>query len=107
MTELAPLSDKIIVERQEAESETEGGIVIPDMAKEKPRRGIVKAVGPGRKLDVGGRTEMDVKVGDEVIFPVYAGTEIEVDKVLLLVMAESDVLAVVRKESRAKGKKRG
>ena len=74
---------------------TSGGIVLPDTAQEKPQRGKVLAVGPGRLLDSGERGEMDVKVGDEVFYGKYSGTEIEMDGREYVILKESDVLAVV------------
>lgn len=92
---LKPLGDKIVVERVEAESKTPGGIVLPDSAKEKPQRGIVKAVGSGKLLDNGDRASMQVAVGDQVIFTAYAGSEVKFNDDEFMVMSESDVLAVV------------
>lgn len=94
---LRPLDDRIVVEPTEAEEKTPGGIVLPDTAKEKPQRGKVLAVGPGRLLDNGKRTEMSVAVGDEVIFGKYAGTDIEVEGKELKILRESDVLAKIIK----------
>ncbi len=95
MAKLRPLGDKILVKRVEAETKTKSGIVLPDTAKEKPKRGTVLAVGDGRRLENGERAAFTVKKGDEVIFTSYAGTEIKVDDEELLVMSEDDVLAVV------------
>ena len=95
MAKLRPLGDKILVKRVEAETKTKSGIVLPDSAKEKPKRGKVVAVGDGRRLDNGDRAPFTVKKGDEVLFTSYAGTEIKVDGEELLIMAEEDVLAVV------------
>ena len=92
---IQPLGDKIIVKRLEAEQKTKGGIVLPDSAKEKPREGEVIAVGPGKMTDDGKRGEMQVKKGDRILFTSYAGTEVKVDGQELLIMSESDVLAVV------------
>ena len=92
---IQPLGDKIIVKRLEAEQKTKGGIVLPDSAKEKPREGEVIAVGPGKMTDDGKRGEMQVKKGDRILFTSYAGTEVKVDGQELLIMRESDVLAVV------------
>lgn len=92
---LRPLGDKIVVKRVEAEEKTSGGIVLPDTAKEKPQRGKVVSVGSGRTLDSGETAPLTVKVGDEVLFTSYAGTEVKVDGDELLVMDESDVLAVL------------
>jgi chaperonin GroES len=95
MAKLRPLGDKILVKRVEAESKTKSGIVLPDTAKEKPKRGKVLAVGDGRRLDNGERAAFTVKKGDEVIFTSYAGTEFKIDCEEVLVMSEDDVLAVV------------
>jgi len=94
---LRPLDDRIVVEPLEAEETTPGGIVLPDTAKEKPQRGKVLAVGPGRLMDSGKRTEMSVAVGDEVIFGKYSGTDIELEGKELKILRESDVLAKVLK----------
>ncbi len=92
---IKPLGDKVIVKRLEAETKTAGGIVLPDSAKEKPKRGIILAIGNGRLLDDGSRSEMQLKKNDEVIFTSYAGTEIKVDGDELMIMDESDVLGVI------------
>jgi len=94
-TKLKPLGDKIIVKRLEAEEMTTGGIVLPDSAKEKPKRGVVQAVGDGKLLDSGERSVPQLKPKDQVLFSSYAGTEIKVDGDELLIMDESDVLAVL------------
>jgi len=90
-----PMDDRLLLEPAEAEEVTSGGIVLPDTAQEKPQRGKVLAVGPGRLLDSGERGEMDVKVGDEVFYGKYSGTEIDVDGAEYVILKESDVLAVV------------
>jgi len=87
---IKPLSDRVLIEPAKAEEKTAGGIIIPDSAKEKPLKGTVKAVGNGTKDE-----EMVVKVGDEVLYGKYAGTEIEVDGKKLLMMRQSDILAIV------------
>ena len=92
---IRPLGDKVIVKRVEAESTTAGGIVLPDAAKEKPKRGIIMATGNGRLLDDGNRSEMQVKKNDEVLFTSYAGTEIKVDGEEYMIMDESDILGVI------------
>ena len=92
---IKPLGDRIVVKRVDAETKTRGGIVLPDNAKEKPKEGKVLSVGEGRLLDNGKRGEMTVKKGDRVLFTSYAGTEIHVEGDELLIMNESDVLAVV------------
>lgn len=95
MTKLRPLGDKVLVKRVEAETKTKSGIVLPDTAKEKPKRGKVLAVGDGRRLENGERAPLTLKKGDEVIFTSYAGTEIKIDGDEVLIMSEDDVLAVV------------
>jgi len=92
---LRPLHDRVIVKRVEEERTTPGGIVIPDSATEKPIRGEVIAVGNGEILDNGEQRALDVKVGDTVLFGKYSGTEVKVDDDELLVMKESDIMAVV------------
>ncbi len=92
---MRPLGDKVIVKRVEAESKTAGGIVLPDTAKEKPKRGIVLAIGTGRLLDDGTRSEMQVKKNDEVVFTSYAGTEVKINGEDYLIMDESDILGIV------------
>jgi chaperonin GroES len=94
---LRPLDDRIVVEPKEAEEMTAGGIVLPDSAKEKPQRGTVIAVGPGKLLDNGQRGELSVAVGDEVIYGKYSGSEIEVEGRDVKILRESDVLAKVVK----------
>lgn len=91
---LRPLYDRVIVKRFEEEEKSAGGIVIPDAAKEKPIRGKVVAVGQGKPLDNGELRALAVKVGDEVLFGKFAGTEIKLDGETLLVMSESDIMAV-------------
>ena len=95
MAKLRPLGDKILVKRVEAETKTKSGIVLPDSAKEKPKRGKVLAVGEGKRLDDGKLAPVDVKKGDEVLFTSYAGTEIKLDGEEILIMSVDDVLAVV------------
>ena len=90
-----PLGDRILVKRVEAEEKTKGGIVLPDTAKEKPKEGIVIALGQGKLLDSGERAKPQVKVDDHVIFTSYAGTEVKIDGEEYLIMGEDDVLAVV------------
>ncbi len=92
---IRPLDDRIVVEPHEAEETTAGGIVLPDNAKEKPQRGTVLAVGPGKLLDNGSRGQVAVDVGDQVIFGKYGGTEIEVDGTDVKILRESDILAKV------------
>ena len=92
---VAPLGDRLLVKRVEAEQKTRGGIVLPDTAKEKPKEGEVVAVGPGKTLDTGKVQPLQVKVGDKVLFGSYAGTEVTVGRTEYLIMSESDVLAVI------------
>jgi chaperonin GroES len=94
---LRPLDDRVVVEPVEAEGMTAGGIVLPDTAKEKPQRGHVIAVGPGKLLDDGKRGELSVTVGDEVIYGKYAGSDFEVDGREVKILRESDILAKVVK----------
>ena len=90
-----PLEDRVLVEPMEAEDVTAGGIVLPDAAKEKPRRGTVIAVGPGRRNDEGGRDPMAVAVGDVVVYGQYAGTDVTLDDTDYKVLRDSDILAKV------------
>ena len=92
---LRPLDDRIVVEPVEAEERTAGGIVLPDTAKEKPQRGTVLAIGPGKLLDNGKRGEVSVAVGDEVIYGKYSGSDIEIDGREVKILRETDVLAKV------------
>jgi len=94
-TSLKPLDDRVVVEPLSAEDVTAGGIVLPDSAKEKPQRGKVVAVGPGKLLDSGERCPVAVAVGDEVLFGKYGGTDIEVDGNEVKILRESDILAKV------------
>jgi chaperonin GroES len=95
MAKLRPLGDKILIKRVEAETKTKSGIVLPDTAKEKPKRGKVLSIGDGKRLENGERAPFSVKKGDEVIFASYAGTEIKLDGEELIIMGEDDILAVV------------
>ncbi|QDV64018.1 MULTISPECIES: co-chaperone GroES [Crateriforma] len=92
---LRPLDDRVVVEPSEAEETTAGGIVLPDSAKEKPQRGTVVAVGPGKLLDSGARGEVSVAVGDTVIYGKYGGSDIEVDGREMKILRENDILAKV------------
>ena len=94
---LKPLGDRIVVKRLEAEDKTKGGIVLPDTAKEKPKRGKVVAVGPGKTLESGEVAKPTVKKGDQIIFASFAGTEITVDGEEMLIMGADDILAVLKK----------
>jgi len=90
-----PLADRILVKPLEAEEKTKGGIIIPDNAKEKPQKGEVIAVGPGKIADNGQKIAMELKKGDQVLYGKYSGTEVTVDGQEYLIVKESDVLAVV------------
>ena len=92
---IRPLDDRVVIEPMAAEETTAGGIVLPDAAQEKPQRGTVVAVGPGKLLDSGERGELSVSVGDEVIYGKYGGTEIEVEGNDVKILRESDILAKV------------
>lgn len=94
---LRPLSDRLVVEPKENEGQTASGIILPETAKEKPQEGTVLAAGPGRMDEAGKRIAMDVKTGDVVLFARYGGTEIKIDDRKLLIIKESDILAIVEK----------
>jgi chaperonin GroES len=94
-TKVRPLGEKILVKRLEAEEKTKGGIILPDSAKEKPQQGTVMAVGDGKLLNDGTRSTIQVKKGDTVVFNSYAGTDIKIDGEELMLMNESDVLAII------------
>ncbi len=92
---LKPLGNRLVVEPLEQEETTPGGIILPETAKEKPQKGNVLSTGPGDRDEDGDRIPMDVKVGDVVLFAKYSGTEIKLDNKKLLILRESDVLAIV------------
>lgn len=92
---IRPLDDRVVVKPEEAEETTAGGIVLPDSAKEKPQRGTVVAVGPGKLLDNGNRGTLSVAVGDVVIYGKYGGSDLEVDGSEVKILRESDILAKV------------
>ena len=92
---LQPLGDRVVVQREEAETTTSGGIVLPDTAKDKPARGKIVSVGEGRLLDDGTRSPVQVKVGERVIFNSYAGETFEIGEEEFLLMREDDILAVI------------
>ena len=92
---LEPLGDRVVVEREESEDKTSGGILLPDSAQDKPARGRVVSVGNGKLLDDGTRGEIQVKAGDRVIFSSYAGETFKIDDDELLLMREDDILAVI------------
>lgn len=92
---LTPLGDRVVVQPMSREETTKSGLVIPDTAKEKPQRGTVIAVGPGRRDDDGDRVKMDVEVGDTVLFAKYAGTEFKYEDEEYLILSEKDILAKI------------
>ncbi|HHP50869.1 MAG TPA: co-chaperone GroES [Moorella mulderi] len=94
---LRPLGDRVVLKLRTQEEKTEGGILLPDTAKEKPQEGEVVAVGPGRLLDNGTRVPPEVKVGDVVVFSKYSGTEVKYGGKEYLIIRESDILAVKEK----------
>jgi chaperonin GroES len=94
---LRPLDDRVVVEPLEAEEKTPGGIVLPDTARERPQRGRVVAVGPGKRLEDGSFAKIALEKGDEVIFGKYAGSDVTVDGVEYKILRESDVLAKIVK----------
>ena len=93
-TKVSPLADRVVVKALEETEQMRGGLYIPDTAKEKPQQGEIVAVGPGR-IDEGKRVPMDLKVGDKVLYGKYSGTEVTIDGEQLLILRESDVLAVI------------
>jgi chaperonin GroES len=101
---LKPLHDRLIVRPAEAEEKTKSGIIIPDSAKEKPVKGEVLATGPGKYDEAGKLTPMSVKVGDNVLYGKYSGTEVSLDGDDVLIMRESDVFAIVETNGQAKKK---
>jgi chaperonin GroES len=94
-SKLRPLADKLVIRPAGREETTRGGIIVPDTAKEKPQRGTVVAAGEGRKDDDGDRIALDVKVGDNVLFAKYAGTEFKLEDEDLIILSEKDILAVI------------
>ncbi len=94
---IRPLDDRVVIEPNEAEEKTAGGIVLPDTAKEKPMIGKVVAVGEGKLLDSGKRGQMSVKKGDTVIYGKYSGSDIEVDGVEYKIMRETEILGIMNK----------
>ena len=93
-TKVSPLADRVVIKALEETEQMRGGLYIPDTAKEKPQQGEIVAVGPGR-FDEGKRVQMDVKVGDKVLYGKYSGTEVTIEGEQLLILRESDVLAVI------------
>lgn len=92
---LKPLGDRLVVEPKEREQTTASGLILPETAAEKPQEGEVIAIGPGRRDDDGKRIAMDVSVGDHVLYAKYGGTEVKLDGKKLLILKESDVLAII------------
>ncbi|TDJ54730.1 MAG: co-chaperone GroES [Ignavibacteria bacterium] len=92
---IKPLGDRIVVKPMEAEEKTKGGIILPDTVKEKPVEGTIVAAGPGRKSDDGKIVEMEVKVGEKILYGKYSGTEVTIDGDEYLIMRESDIFAIV------------
>ena len=97
---MQPLADRLVVKPIAREEVTKGGIVLPDTAKEKPQEGEVLAVGPGKMTEDGKRIPMDLKVGDIVLYSKYGGTEIKIEGEELMILRESDVLAVQAKKAK-------
>jgi chaperonin GroES len=92
---LRPLGDRVVVEPLEQDERTESGLFIPETAKEKPQKGKIIAVGDGRRDDEGNRIPMDVKVGETILFAKYGGTEVKMESTKILILKESDILAVL------------
>ena len=92
---IKPLGDRVIIKAMEPEEKKQGGIIIPDTAKEKPQEGEVVAVGPGKVNDAGNKVAMEVKKGDKVLYGKYSGTDVVVDGNDYLIMRESDILAII------------
>ncbi len=92
---IRPLGDRVLVKRAEAEAKTAGGILLPESAKDKPKEGTIVAVGEGRTLDNGERSTFSVKVGDNILFSAYAGTEVKYGGEEFLIMREEDILGIV------------
>lgn len=90
-----PLADRVIVKSNDPEEKTQGSIIIPDTAKEKPQEGEIVAVGPGKISDTGNKVAMEVKKGDKVLYGKYSGTEVTIDGDEYLIMRESDILAII------------
>jgi len=95
-SKIQPLADRVVIQAMDEGEQMRGGLYIPDTAKEKPSQGHVVAVGPGKLSDEGNRIEMDVKVGDKVLYGKYSGTDVTLDGEEYLILRESDILAVVK-----------
>ena len=94
---IRPLDDQVVIKPSEAEEKTPGGILLPDTAREKPQIGKVVAVGPGKLLDDGKRAKMNVKKNDEVIFPKYIGSDIEIDRQKYIILKEDNILGIIER----------
>ncbi len=104
MASFRPLHDRVVVKRVKEEEKTKGGIIIPDTAQEKPQEGEVVGVGPGARDEDGERIEMDVAVGDRILFGKWSGTEVKIDGEELLIMKESDIMGVIEEKKHKKDK---
>ena len=104
MANFRPLHDRVVVKRVKEEEKTKGGIIIPETAQEKPQEGEVVAVGPGARDEDGERIEMDVAVGDRILFGKWSGTEVKIDGEDLLIMKESDIMGVIETKKAKKDK---
>jgi chaperonin GroES len=104
MASIRPLHDRVIIKRIEEAEQVRGGIIIPDSAREKPQEGEVIAIGKGKRLDSGEYVGLDVQEGDRVLFGKYAGTEVKLDGDDYLIMREDDILGVIEKAAKGKGK---
>lgn len=104
MANFRPLHDRVVVKRVKEEEKTKGGIIIPETAQEKPQEGEVVAVGPGARDEDGERIEMDVSVGDRILFGKWSGTEVKIDGEDLLIMKESDIMGVIESKKAKKDK---
>ncbi len=102
MASFRPLHDRVLVRRVKEEEKTRGGIIIPETAQEKPQEGEVIGVGPGARDEDGERIELDVKVGDRILFGKWSGTEVKIDGEELLIMKESDIMGVIEEKKSKK-----
>jgi chaperonin GroES len=102
MARIRPLHDRVVIKRTEEKEQMIGGLYIPDTAKEKPQQGEVIAVGAGRIIEDGTRVPLDLKIGDEVLFGKYSGTEVKIDGEEYLIMKESDIFGVVEAAARVR-----
>jgi chaperonin GroES len=93
---IQPLADRVLVEPVDVQEVKKGGIIIPDTAKERPQEGIIVATGPGRITDAGNKVDMEVTIGDKILYGKYSGSEVSVDEKDFLIMRESDILAVLK-----------